>query len=125
MLEAVKRALSLTTAFYDDELQDLINAALADLGLAGINSDSLVSDPLILQAVKTYCRAHFKSPDDYDKIVTGDLGSVGKEILCKLLLDQGYDISDVYMDCGMEIYKESNRQFKSIFLCIFLHNRAF
>ena len=68
MLEAVKRALSLTTAFYDDELQDLINAALADLGLAGINSSTLVSDPLILQAVKTYCRAHFKSPDDYDKL---------------------------------------------------------
>jgi len=68
MLEAVKRALSLTTTAYDEELQELIDAALADLGLAGIDN-SLISDPLIIQAVKTYCRAHFKSPDDYDKLI--------------------------------------------------------
>ena len=53
---------------------------------------------------------HFKDfdcqPCDYDKIVTGDLGLIGKEILCKLLLDQGYDISRMYMDCGMEIYDD-------------------
>ena len=69
MLEAVKRALSLTTAFYDDELTELIAAALADLGLAGVDS-SLVTDPLIIQAVKTYCRANFKSPDDYERLLS-------------------------------------------------------
>ena len=68
MLEAVKRALSLTTTAYDEELQELIDAALADLGLAGIDN-SLISDPLVIQAVKTYCRANFKSPDDYDKLI--------------------------------------------------------
>ena len=47
-----------------------------------------------------------RQPEDYDRIVTGDLGSVGKEILCKLLLDQGYDISNVHIDCGMEIYDD-------------------
>lgn len=53
---------------------------------------------------------HFKDfnckPEDYDKIVTGDLGSVGQKILFKLLSDQGYDISKVHMDCGMEIYND-------------------
>lgn len=47
-----------------------------------------------------------REPEYYDKIVTGDLGIVGKEILCKLLLDQGIDISKVHMDCGMEIYND-------------------
>ncbi len=57
---------------------------------------------LIFQHLKDYGR----QPEDYDRIVTGDLGSVGKEILCKLLLDQGYDISNVHIDCGMEIYDD-------------------
>lgn len=57
---------------------------------------------VIFQHLKDYGR----QPEDYDRIVTGDLGSVGKEILCKLLMDQGYDISKVHMDCGMEIYDD-------------------
>lgn len=68
MLEAVKRAFPLTTNFYDEELQSLIDAALADLGLAGVDS-SLITDPLIIQAVKTYVRANFKNPDNYDRLI--------------------------------------------------------
>lgn len=67
MLEAVKRALSLTTSAYDAELTDLINAALLDLQIAGVTGYP-ENDPLVLQAVKTYVRAHFKSPDDYDRL---------------------------------------------------------
>ncbi len=43
-------------------------------------------------------------PTQFDKIITGDLGKVGSEILIKLLLDNGYDISKQHMDCGVEIY---------------------
>jgi stage V sporulation protein AD len=43
-------------------------------------------------------------PEDYDKIITGDLGYVGQEILIKLLKDKGYDISKQHTDCGIEIY---------------------
>lgn len=43
-------------------------------------------------------------PTQFDKIITGDLGKVGSEILIKLLLDNGYDIGKQHMDCGVEIY---------------------
>lgn len=43
-------------------------------------------------------------PDQFDKIITGDLGKVGSEILIKLLRDNHIDISDRHMDCGVEIY---------------------
>ena len=43
-------------------------------------------------------------PEDYDKIITGDLGSVGQTVLIDLLREKGYDISAVHMDCGIEIY---------------------
>ena len=44
------------------------------------------------------------SVDYYDKIITGDLGYIGQEILFKLLRDNGYEISHLHMDCGIEIY---------------------
>lgn len=58
MLEQVKTALRITTDAYDEELQNLIYAALADLGIAGVIPPSPV-DPLIMRAVITYCKVHF------------------------------------------------------------------
>lgn len=43
-------------------------------------------------------------PTQFDKIITGDLGKIGSDILIKLLLDNDYDISNQHMDCGIEIY---------------------
>lgn len=43
-------------------------------------------------------------PEEYDRIITGDLGTVGKEILIDLLKKKGYDISKVHEDCGIEIF---------------------
>lgn len=43
-------------------------------------------------------------PTQFDKIITGDLGKVGSEILIKLLLDNGYDIQKQHMDCGVSIF---------------------
>ena len=43
-------------------------------------------------------------PEDYDLIVTGDLGFEGGSILCDLMRADGYPIADRYTDCGMLIY---------------------
>lgn len=43
-------------------------------------------------------------PDYYDQIITGDLGLVGRTILLEVMKNQGMDISEYYMDCGIEIY---------------------
>lgn len=56
---------------------------------------------------------HFKdfnsTPLDYDKIITGDLGLIGKTILFDLLNQKGYDISKVHMDCGVEMFDASEQ----------------
>jgi len=44
-------------------------------------------------------------PEDYDLIVTGDLGFEGGKILCDLMRADGYPIADRYTDCGMLIYR--------------------
>ncbi len=66
MLDRVKLAMRITTDAYDEEFNSLINAALLDLGIAGVTITD--SDELIRRAVITYCRLHFGSPDDYDNL---------------------------------------------------------
>jgi len=48
-------------------------------------------------------------PDDFDRIITGDLGKVGTEILIKLLKDNKIDISKQHMDCGVEIFNNNTQ----------------
>ncbi|MBO6114000.1 MAG: stage V sporulation protein AD [Lachnospiraceae bacterium] len=48
-------------------------------------------------------------PNDFNKIITGDLGKVGSEILIKLLRDNGIDIEKQHMDCGVEIFDNSEQ----------------
>ncbi len=45
-----------------------------------------------------------RQPGDYDRIITGDLGSIGQRIVIDLLKEKGFDISAQHMDCGIEIY---------------------
>ena len=66
-LDAVKLSLAITVDDFDLEISDLIDAALLDLGIAGVEGYTQ-GDKLVLQAVKTYCRAHFQSPADYDRL---------------------------------------------------------
>ncbi len=77
---------------------------IVDFGL----KDSLNMGACMAPAAASTIAAHFidynSQPEDYDKIVTGDLGSVGQRILLDLLRDKGYDISDRHMDCGLEIF---------------------
>lgn len=70
--------------------------------------DSMNMGACMAPAASSVIAAHLRDfnvlPAYYDKIVTGDLGSVGKEILIDLMHQEGYDISKNHMDCGIEIY---------------------
>lgn len=67
MLEKIKISLRIKTNAFDGEITDLINAALADLGIAGV-TNTAETDPLIIMAVTTYCRVHFGEPSDFDRL---------------------------------------------------------
>lgn len=43
-------------------------------------------------------------PEEYDKIITGDLGIIGQRILLDLMEKKGLPIEERHMDCGLEIY---------------------
>lgn len=52
------------------------------------------------------------SPQDYDLILTGDLGALGSRILKDLTWEKGCDISENHVDCGEIIYKVIEDEFQ-------------
>ncbi len=50
-----------------------------------------------------------RAPEDFDLIVTGDLGYEGGDILCELMRTEGTDIREIYQDCGMMIYNRATQ----------------
>ena len=67
MLEKVKLALRISTNKYDSELNDLIDAAKLDLGIAGVEVPETL-DALVSKAIITYCKMSFGLPEDYDRL---------------------------------------------------------
>lgn len=60
-------------------------------------------------------RRHFedtgRTPQDYDLIVTGDLGKVGHPIARELMQKAGYELDDRFQDCGLMIYTNEQEVF--------------
>ena len=93
-LAAVKLALDVTVGDYDSEISDLIEAALKDLKIAGVDTDTMSGDKLVLQAVKTYCRMHFQSPADYDRLAASYDQQVTRLMHASGYTDYGEAVTD-------------------------------
>lgn len=50
-----------------------------------------------------------RSIQEYDKIITGDLGYIGSTILCDLMRKEGYLIQEKHLDCGKLIYDQKKQ----------------
>lgn len=66
ILGKVKLALRIVTNDFNDEIADLIKACKSDLQAGGVIVS--VVDEFILQAIKTYCKANFGNPSNYDRL---------------------------------------------------------
>ena len=67
LLDKVKAACRVASNAYDEELTDLIESGLADMGITDIKSAVLTDtdpDPLIRKAIITYCRMNFGYQDE-------------------------------------------------------------
>lgn len=52
-------------------------------------------------------------PSYYDKIITGDLGSIGSKILIDMLMEKGIDISGNHADCGVLMFDSQTQDTKA------------
>lgn len=75
-----------------------------DMGITDVNNMGAVMAPAAADTLYNYLKYNNKSVDDFDIILTGDLGIIGKKIF-KEYLKKEYKI-DIknYNDCGTIIY---------------------
>lgn len=67
MITAAKLANRMTTDYYDSEVGRLLDAALLDMGVAGVVVPDEI-DALVTQCAITYFLMHFGQPDNYDRL---------------------------------------------------------
>lgn len=77
-----------------------------DLGIKDPMNMGAAMAPAAADTIFTHMEDTGRKPEDYDLIVTGDLGKVGREILVELGQRQGLDLSSNYRDCGELIYSK-------------------
>ncbi len=77
---------------------------ITDYGVSDSMNMGAAMAPAACDTIFQHLQDFSRMPEDYDRIITGDLGSIGRDILLKLLMDKGYDISKQHMDCGIEIF---------------------
>lgn len=90
------------------QITHVTTGKIMDYGITDANNMGAAMAPAAVDTIKQHLRDTGRTPDYYDVIATGDLGSYGMELTKKLLLEYGYDVSKVYIDCGVEIFKENN-----------------
>lgn len=82
---------------------------IVDYGIKDSMNMGAAMAPAAADLIEQNLRDFERRPEEYDRIITGDLGTVGKEILIRLLKERGYDISNQHEDCGIEIFDSSTQ----------------
>lgn len=67
LMAAAKLAARIKTTAFDDQIEMLLEAAVLDLGVAGVEVPEPM-DAIVNQACITYFLMHFGQPDDYDRL---------------------------------------------------------
>ena len=78
---------------------------VTDWGINDVNNMGAAMAPAAMTTLVSHFKDTDTKPDDYDLILTGDLGKLGEEILIDLLEDKGYILGINYCDCGQMIYR--------------------
>lgn len=85
---------------------------VVDFGIIDVNNMGAAMAPAAMSTLIAHFLDTKTSPDDYDLIVTGDLGKLGSEILRDLMEKNGFPLGQNYSDCGHMMYSNNQRTFQ-------------
>ena len=77
---------------------------VTDFGQNDLSNMGAAMAPAAVSSMCAMFRETNTKPEDYDIILTGDLGKLGSDILRDLMREQGYNLGQQYIDCGSLIY---------------------
>lgn len=86
------------------EITEVLVGKVIDKGISDINNMGAAMAPAAVNTLKRYFLESGCKPDEFDLIITGDLGYEGSEILKELLYYDGIDIRKNHIDCGLMVF---------------------
>ena len=100
-------AFLLTSEKKEDEnvcITHIVMGEIVDSGLKDAQNMGGCMAPAAALTIGSALKELSYSLEEYDQIITGDLGEVGATALYDLLSAEGFDIADKHSDCGLLIY---------------------
>ena len=82
---------------------------VVDLGISDANNMGAAMAPAAADTIVTHLGDLARQAEDYDMIVTGDLGNFGTKMLLTLCADHDVDLSGRHVDCGNLIFHPEER----------------
>lgn len=82
---------------------------VTDLGIKDANNMGTAMAPAAFQTIRNHLDDLSCSPEDFDLIVTGDLGQLGSEILMELFDKEGIPVTDRLTDCGNLVFDNTTQ----------------
>ena len=79
------------------------------MGIKDANNMGAAMAPAAVDTIVTHLQDTGRNPDYYDAIITGDLGHIGKEIVKEMIKTKGYNIDEIYNDCGVLIFDKEKQ----------------
>ncbi|MDY3013809.1 MAG: stage V sporulation protein AD [Evtepia sp.] len=90
-------------------LTHVTTGKVMDKGITDANNMGAAMAPAAYDTIRTHFEETNRSPDFYDLIVTGDLGSLGAEIVADFFRSDGVDLHKNYRDCGVLLFNPSRQ----------------
>lgn len=85
-------------------IRGITTGKIVDLSINDANNMGAAMAPAFVDTVLAHFRDTGLKPSQYDLIVSGDLGKVGKELALDLFRREGYNLSGLVEDCGTLIF---------------------
>ncbi|MCL1823993.1 MAG: stage V sporulation protein AD [Oscillospiraceae bacterium] len=82
---------------------------VTDMGVKDVNNMGGAMAGAAYETISTHLANTQQSINDFDMILTGDLGKVGSGLLIDLFKRDSVDIARVHADCGLMLYKISEQ----------------
>lgn len=77
---------------------------ITDFGIQDANNMGAAMAPAALSTIRAHLKDMGRTADDFDMIITGDLGQLGKELLLTLSQEEDMGIGGKLDDCGTMIF---------------------
>ena len=85
---------------------------VTDYGIKDVNNMGAAMAPAAMRTIVTHFEDTNTKPEDYDLILTGDLGKLGSEIFLDLMEHEGYKLGNNYNDCGQMMFNNNQKTFQ-------------